>query len=211
MSMMAGWALHRSLVRDPNVTQERLPKGTVKRVLSYASASRMLLAWMLALLVAGSLITVAQPMLTRYIVDTGIQAGDRTAVILGATLIAIAAVLDAVIALITRFVSSRIGENLILDMRTQVFRHVQEQSLAFFTRTQTGALVSRLNSDVIGAQQAFTSTLSGVIGNFITLIFVVVALMALVQLRLTHRPITSLRSPTPPVIAKPAGLKQPPG
>lgn len=179
MSMMAGWALHRSLVRDPNVTQERLPKGTVKRVLSFASASRSLLAWMLVLLVAGSLITVAQPMLTRYIIDSGIQAGNRTAVIMGATLIAAAAVLDAGIALVTRFVSSRIGENLILDMRTQVFRHVQEQSLAFFTRTQTGSLVSRVNSDVIGAQRAFTSTLSGVIGNLIRVVLVIATMLTL--------------------------------
>lgn len=179
MSMLAGWALHRSLVRDPNVTQEKLPKGTVKRVLSYATASRSLLAWMLLLLVAGSLITVAQPMLTRYIVDTGIQAGNRSAVILGASLIALAAVLDAVIALVTRFVSSRIGETLILDMRTQVFRHVQEQSLAFFTRTQTGSLVSRVNSDVIGAQRAFTSTLSGVIGNLIRVVLVIGTMLTL--------------------------------
>lgn len=179
MSMLAGWALHRSLVRDPNVTQEKLPRGTVKRVLSYATASRSLLAWMLLLLVAGSLITVAQPMLTRYIVDTGIQAGNRSAVILGASLIALAAVLDAVIALVTRFVSSRIGETLILDMRTQVFRHVQEQSLAFFTRTQTGSLVSRVNSDVIGAQRAFTSTLSGVIGNLIRVVLVIGTMLTL--------------------------------
>ena len=94
-------------------------------------------------------------------------------------LIALAALIDAAIGVVTRYVSSRIGENLILDMRTQVFRHVQNQSLAFFTRTQTGSLVSRINSDVIGAQRAFTSTMSGVLGNLIRVVLVIGTMLSL--------------------------------
>ena len=89
------------------------------------------------------------------------------------------AVLDALLSLGTRWFSSRIGEGLIFDMRTKVFQHVQQMSLAFFTRTQTGALVSRLNNDVIGAQQAFTSTLSGVVANVIGLVLTAVVMFTL--------------------------------
>ncbi|MEN9711071.1 MAG: hypothetical protein RL441_1063, partial [Actinomycetota bacterium] len=179
VSFVAGMALQRSLTRDPNATSTKLPKGTFRRVLSYAEASKSLLIWMVTLLIAGSLITVAQPMLSRHIVDNGIQVGNRDVVVIGALLIALAAVIDAAIGVVTRYVSSRIGENLILDMRTQVFRHVQNQSLAFFTRTQTGSLVSRINSDVIGAQRAFTSTMSGVLGNLIRVVLVIGTMLSL--------------------------------
>ena len=102
------------------------------------------------------------------LVDDGIMAGDVSVVVWLAVGIALAAVADAVLGLFTGYLSSRIGEGLIYDLRTQVFAHVQRQSLAFFTRTQTGALVSRLNSDVIGAQSAFTSTLSGTVSNIVS-------------------------------------------
>ncbi len=172
MSMPPVWAVARSLTRDRSVAEEKLPKGTIKRILAYADASKALIAWLMILLIAGSLIVVAQPLLSRYVVDEGISKSDRNVVIVGAALIALTAIVDAVLAVITRFVSSRIGEQLILDLRTQVFEHVQSQSLGFFMRTQTGALVSRVNSDVIGAQRAFTSTLSGVIGNIIRVVLV---------------------------------------
>lgn len=172
MSMPPVWAVARSLTRDPSVAEEKLPKGTLKRILSYADASRALIAWLLLLLIAGSLIVVAQPLLSRYLVDEGILKSNKDVVVIGAVLIALTAIVDAVLGVITRFVSARIGEQLILDLRTQVFEHVQSQSLGFFMRTQTGALVSRVNSDVIGAQRAFTSTLSGVIGNLIRVVLV---------------------------------------
>src|SRR5690606_6726743 len=109
------------------------------------------------------------------IIDQGVTVGDSTVVTTTAVLIALLAVAAAGVSLVSRLFSSRIGEGLIYELRTQVYDHVQRMPVAFFTRTQTGALVSRLNNDVIGAQQAFTSTLSGVVGNVITLVAVVVA------------------------------------
>ena len=111
-------------------------------------------------MVAESLLSVAQPLLFRRIVDKGIQLHDARLVTLTALMIAALAIADAGLGLVDRAFSSKIGEGLIFDLRTQVYDHVQEQSIAFFTRAQTGALISRLNNDVIGAQQAFTSTLS---------------------------------------------------
>jgi ATP-binding cassette subfamily B protein len=130
-------------------------------------------------MVLASLLSVAQPLLFRRIVDNGISVGDATVVTVTALIIALLAILDAGLGLVGRYFSSRIGEGLIYDLRSQVYAHVQEQSVAFFTRAQTGALISRLNSDVIGAQQAFTSTLGGVIGNMISLIIVLTTMFIL--------------------------------
>lgn len=133
----------------------------------------------LVTLVVASLLTVAQPLLFRQIVDNGISQGNARLVTFLAIVIAILAVFDALVGVLGRWFSSRIGEGLIYDLRAQVYAHVQEQSIAFFTRAQTGALVSRLNSDVIGAQQAFTSTLGGVVGNVITVSIVLVTMFFL--------------------------------
>jgi ATP-binding cassette subfamily B protein len=169
----------RSLSRDSSVTQHRVSRQTVRRILAYARPWRREVVIFIALLMATSLLTVAQPLLFRRIVDDGISVGDRGVVTGTAVLVAVLAVVLAGVGLISRYLSARIGEGLIFQLRTQVYDHVQRQPIAFFTRAQTGALVSRLNSDVIGAQQAFTSTLSGVVGNLISVVVVLVAMLAL--------------------------------
>jgi len=169
----------RSYRRDDSVVDRKVNAATVRRILGYARPYRLFVIALIISLVLDSATVVAQPLLFRRIIDLGVTPGDRQVVTTCALLIAGLAILDAAITLVSRWFSSRIGEGLIFNLRTEVFDHVQRMPVAFFTRTQTGALVSRLNSDVIGAQQAFTSTLSGVIGNFITLIFVVTAMLAL--------------------------------
>lgn len=168
---MSSMAAMRSFRRDPSVTSRRLPKGTVRRILGIARPYRRDLTWFLALVVGSSLIGVLTPLLAGRIVNriAGLEgtAGDIVRI---ALLIAALAVVDAGISLATRWFSARIGEGVIYDLRSRVFEHVQRMPVAFFTRTQTGALVSRLNNDVIGAQQAFTSTLSGVLSNVIGLV-----------------------------------------
>ena len=178
MSQISPWQIYQSMTRDP--TQARgVSRTVVRRILGYARPYRGLVIAFLITLVIGSLLTVAQPLMFRQIVDNGISQGNSTVVTVLALGIALLAIIDALVGLIGRWFSSRIGEGLIFDLRTQVYDHVQEQSIAFFTRAQTGALVSRLNSDVIGAQQAFTSTLGGVVGNLITTVVVLVTMFLL--------------------------------
>jgi len=168
---MTSMAAMRSYRRDPSVTARELPKGTVRRILGIARPYRRELTFFLALVVGSSLIGVITPLLAGDIVNriAGLQ-GTAAGIIRIALIIAGLAVLDAGISLGTRWFSARIGEGVIYDLRSRVFEHVQRMPVAFFTRTQTGALVSRLNNDVIGAQQAFTSTLSGVVSNVIGLV-----------------------------------------
>ncbi len=183
MSMWMGgggpWQAYRSLTRDSSVARRRVSRATVTRIMGFARPYRGLIARFLATLVLGSVLVVAQPLLFRRIVDDGIGNGDATLVTQTAFLVLVLALADAAIGLVGRWFSARIGEGLILDLRSAVFSHVQRQPIAFFTRTQTGALISRLNTDVIGAQQAFTSTLAGVVGNVISLAAVLVAMVAL--------------------------------
>ncbi len=179
---MAGhqaWVAIRSYSRDPEVAERRLAPGTWRRILSYARPYRRLIAGFLVLVVLDAVFIVVTPLLFRRIVDDGVTPGNRTVVVTIALVVAGLAVLDAVAGLAQRWMSSRIGEGLIYDLRTQVFGHVLRQPIAFFTRAQTGALVSRLNNDVIGAQQAFTSTLSGVVSNVVSLVLVTVAMLFL--------------------------------
>ena len=176
---MQAWQAYQSLTRDRSVAGRKLPKGLVRRILRYAAPYRALVYLFLVTLVVMSLLSVAQPLLFRRIVDDGISVGDAQVVTMTALLIAALAIIDAALGLVSRYFSARIGEGLIYDLRSQVFAHVQSQSIAFFTRAQTGALISRLNSDVIGAQQAFTSTLGGVIGNLISVTVVLIAMFAL--------------------------------
>ncbi len=166
----------RSFSRDRSVLDEDLQPGIARRILSYAKPFRPLVILFLVTLVVDALLTVVQPLLFRRIVDNGISAGDAQVVTVTALLVAVVAVIDAGVGLWSRYLSARIGEGLIFNLRSEVFDHVQRQSIAFFTRAQTGALVSRLNTDVIGAQQAFTSTLSGVVGNLITVVTVLVTM-----------------------------------
>ena len=179
MSMPQGMALRMSLLRDPSVTGEKLPRGTTRRVLSYAKPMTRLIVVLVFLLVVGSGLVVLQPLLAQRLIDEGVTPSNRDVVVSSALLIALAALADAALSIWTRWVSSRIGEGLIYSLRTEVFDHVLTMSMGFFTRTQTGALVSRVNSDVIGAQRAFTSTLTGVLGNAIRVVAVVATMLSL--------------------------------
>src|SRR5271166_5044032 len=155
-------------MRDPSVTQQKLKPGTVRRIIGYAKPYKLWLALFLFATILDSLITVVNPVLLGRIIDKGILPRDEAVVIGLAVAVAAVALFDALLGFIIRWFSARIGEGLIYDLRTQVFSHVQQQPIAFFTRAQTGSLVSRLNSDVIGAQQAITSTMSSVVSNILT-------------------------------------------
>ena len=179
MSMSTVWQTYQSMTRDRSVAGQRVSTGTVRRILGYARPYRVIIAIFLGTLVVTSLLSVAQPLLFKRIVDDGISVGNASLVTWTALAIAGLAIADAAFGIVSRWYSARIGEGLIFDLRTQVYDHVQHQSIAFFTRAQTGALISRLNSDVIGAQQAFTSTLGGVLGNLISVSVVLVAMFAL--------------------------------
>jgi len=177
--MSHDWAAYRALTRDSSLKRRKVGRAVVKRVFKYARPYRGIVILFLITLVAVSLLTVGQPLLFQWIVDSGISAGNARVVTIGAILVAVLAIADAGAGVIARWFSSRIGEGLIYDLRTEVFSHVQKQSIAFFTRAQTGALVSRVNSDVIGAQQAFTSTLGGVVGNLISVTIVLITMFIL--------------------------------
>ncbi len=182
MTMMGGGyspQVMRSLRRDSSVTKERLSPGIVRRIARYARPYRTQIAAFLALVVLDAAVVVANPLLLKAIIDQGITA-RQTGVVVGlAVAVAALAVVDAGLTLAQRWFSSRIGEGLIYDLRTEVFDHVQRMPVAFFMRAQTGALVSRLNTDVIGAQRALTSTLSSVVSNVVTLVLVLGTMLVL--------------------------------
>lgn len=179
MSQHAMWMSFRSLTADASVKDQRLKAGTVKRIASYAAPYRTALIFFLLTVVVDAVLVITSPLLLKRLIDDGVIPGNPGLVTRLALLVGLIAILDAIFSMIGRWFSARIGENLIFDLRTQVFSHVQRQSIAFFTRTQTGALISRINSDVIGAQQAFTTTLAGLVSNILTLILVVGALLTL--------------------------------
>ncbi|MPY94353.1 MAG: ATP-binding cassette domain-containing protein [Acidimicrobiia bacterium] len=169
----------RSFARDRSVAQHRLAPGTLRRIAGFARPYRGKLAVFLALILLDSLLGVAAPLVYRSIIDDGI-AHDRRGLVVGlAVLVAALATVSAVASLAQRWYSARIGEGLVYDLRTRVFDHVQRMPVAFFTRTQTGALVTRLDGDVQGAQQAFTSTLSNVVGNLASVVATIVAMAVL--------------------------------
>ena len=169
----------RRMSQDPEIAQHHLSRGVVWRVLRFAKPYRVLITIFVITVVLTSALSVTPPLLFKEIIDRGILQGDRQVVIILSLTVAGLAILQAVLNLVQRWFSSTIGEGLIFDMRTQVFDHVIQMPIAFFTRTQTGKLVSRLNSDVIGAQQAFTSTLSTVLSNLISLVLVLAAMIVL--------------------------------
>ncbi len=169
----------RHLRSDRSVVDNRIEGHTVRRVVGFARPHRGLISVFLLLTVIDASTVVVTPLLVQRVVDDGILAGDGGLVTVLALVMAGFALFSAVLAVLSGWFSSRIGEGLIFDLRTQVFAHVQRQSLAFFTRTQTGALVSRLNNDVIGAQRAFTSTLSSTVSNSIAVVVVGITMLAL--------------------------------
>ena len=165
--------------QDRSVVEHRLAPGTLRRIAGFAWPYRGAIAAFLALIVVDALAGAATPLIYRSIIDQGIQQGRTGLVVALACLVAALAVLSAAVGLGQRWYSSRIGEGLIHDLRTQVFDHVQRMPIGFFSRAQTGALVSRLNTDVQGAQQAFTSTLSNVVGNVVGVVATLVAMFVL--------------------------------
>ena len=179
MSMSTVWQTYQSMTRDRSVAGQKVARGTVRRIFGYARQYRLIIALFLGTLIVTSLLSVAQPLLFKRIIDDGISVGNASLVTWTALAIAGLAIAYAAFGIVGRWYSARIGEGLIFDLRSQVYDHVQHQSIAFFTRAQTGALISRLNSDVIGAQQAFTSTLGGVLGNLISVSVVLIAMFAL--------------------------------
>ena len=164
---------------DQSVKHQKLKAGTLKRIFSFALPYRKFLSIFIFTVIIDAILVVATPLLLRSLVDEGVIPGRPDVVTRYALIVAALAIADAGFSMLGRWFSSRIGEGLIYDLRSQVFEHVQKQSIAFFTRTQTGSLISRINSDVIGAQQAFTSTLSGIVSNSLTLLFVVIAMLTL--------------------------------
>src|SRR6202040_1838768 len=154
----ANMVVMRGFRMDPSITKQKLKPGTIRRIASYARPYRVHLAVFLLATAVDAVITVVNPLLLRDIIDHGILGRNEQLVVL--------------LGFVIRWFSARIGEGLIYDLRTQVFDHVQRQPIAFFTRAQTVSLVSRLDGDVVGAQQAITSTLSGVLSNLLSLILI---------------------------------------
>jgi ATP-binding cassette subfamily B protein len=184
MSHQQVWMTMRSMTADQSVKSQKLKDGTLSRIASYARPYKFYILCFLLTVVIDAILIVATPLLLRKLIDEGVIPGDGGVVTQLALMVGAIAVLDALFKIAERWFSSRVGEGLIYDLRSQVFTHVQRQSIAFFTRTQTGALISRLNSDVIGAQQAFTSTLSGLVSNVISLVLVA-ATMAFLSWQIT--------------------------
>ena len=179
MSMHATWMSFRSLTADQSVKDQKLKSGTLRRIVGFAAPYKLSLSLFLITVVIDAVLVITSPLLLKKLIDEGVIPGNATLVTKLAFAVAVIAILDAVFSMIGRWFSARIGEGLIFDLRRMVFEHIQKQSIAFFTRTQTGALISRLNSDVIGAQQAFTSTLSGVVSNILSLLLVTIAMLTL--------------------------------
>jgi ATP-binding cassette subfamily B protein len=170
------WQAMRGFSRDPSVTKQRLKPGTVRRIMGYARPYRLDLAIFMIAAALDAVVTVSYPILLGVIIDKGILP-RRTSVVLGLAAVVVGlALFDGFLNIVQRYFNARVGEGLIYDLRTEVFAHVQQQPIAFFTRTQTGSLVSRLNSDVIGAQQALTSTLSSVVSSVLQLVLVLAAM-----------------------------------
>ena len=175
---MDAWSLMQSAARADSVPRS-VPRGTLPRIWRFAARHHRTLAVFLLLATASAVIGVATPVLAGRVVTAITDRSAPSVVVTIALVIAGLAVVDAGLTLGERWLSARIGEGLIYDLRRAVFAHVQRMPLAFFTRTRTGSLVSRLNNDVIGAQRAFTSTLSGLVTNVIQLVLAVVVMVAL--------------------------------
>ena len=176
MGMGPAW---RHMRTDRDAVKSRVERGTVRRVIGFARPHRAPIAAFLLVTVVDAGLVVVNPLLVQRLIDDGISKGNSGLVtVLALTMVGVALV-GGVLSVVGGYFSARIGEGLIFDLRNRVFGHVQRQSLAFFTRTQTGALVSRLNNDVIGAQRAFTSTLSSTVSSAISVVVVGVAMFAL--------------------------------
>lgn len=167
------------MTADSSVKEQKLKPGTIKRIFTFARPYRKNIIIFLATVVVDAALVVATPLLLKRLIDEGVIPKNTEVVTNLAIMVGLLAIADAGFNMLGRYFSSRIGEGVIYDLRSLVFAHVQKQSIAFFTRTQTGALISRINSDVIGAQQAFTATLSGVVSNVISLFLVGITMLIL--------------------------------
>ncbi|WP_242493705.1 ABC transporter ATP-binding protein [Sanguibacter massiliensis] len=174
-----GGGQFRSFRQDASVRGTRLRSGTFRRVLEFARPYRGRLSAFLAIIAVDAALGAVTPLLYRAIIDDGISAGRRDLVIWFSVAVGVVSLASGALVLVQRWLSTSIGEGLILDLRTSVFDHVQSMPLAFFSRTRTGALVQRLNGDVLGAQQAFTSTLQNVVSNVLTVVFVLAAMFTM--------------------------------
>lgn len=172
----AAWHTLYSITRAKSGSKP-FSRETLKRVLGFARPHRGKLIAFVALSIVMAFLAVATPVLAGQVVDAIVAQAGTDQVIRLAMLIAVVAVAEAGLGLVSRWLSSTIGEGVIVDLRTKVFDHVQKMPIAFFTRTRTGALVSRLNNDVIGAQSAFAGTLSGVVSNVVALILTLIVML----------------------------------
>lgn len=179
MSMeTTAWTQLHSVMNAQQDTRPFAP-ATLRRIAAFARPHRRRIAQFVVLSVVTALTAVATPVLAGHVVNTIVDGKHEGTVVRLALLIAVIAVAEAGLGLVARWLSANLGEGLILDLRTAVFDHVQRMPVAFFTRTRTGALVSRLNNDVIGAQRAFSNTLSGVVGNVVTLLLTLAVMLTL--------------------------------
>ncbi len=169
----------RSLRRDGSVLNQKLSPGIGRRIVRFAWPYRKKLLVFVVLIVVDALLAAAVPLIYKQIIDQGIRLKDTQMILILGVLLAVIALADAGLAVWERWISARVGEGLIFDMRTKVFAHFQSMPIAFFTRTQTGALVSRLNSDVLDAKQAFTDTFSSVFGNIVSVTVTIIAMLIL--------------------------------
>lgn len=177
MEVTAWHSLHSTMTAQQE--RRRFSRQTLRRILAFARPHRRRLVWFLVLSTVTAALAVATPLLAGRVVDAIVRGGPAGPVLGLSALIAVIALAEAGLGLLTRWLSASIGEGLILDLRTTVYDHVQRMPIAFFTRTRTGALVSRLNNDVIGAQRAFSDTLSGVVSNLVTLLLTLVVMLSL--------------------------------
>ena len=169
----------RSFGKDASVVNQKIKPGTTKRTILFAAPYAGLLSLFLIVVVFDASIGIANPLIYRDIINNGILKGNSHRVIQLAMLVGILAIFDAALGLIQTFLSSKIGARIVLSLRVKLFEHIQQMPLAFFTRTQTGALVSRLSGDVSSARSAFTDILSNVVGNIITVALIIGAMFAL--------------------------------
>ncbi|MGP4017037.1 ABC transporter ATP-binding protein [Saccharopolyspora sp. 5N708] len=177
--MTMSWETMRSFASDKSVTRQRLSPGLARRILRYARPYTRDIVPFLVLVAAAAVLGIINPLLFKAIIDDGIVPRNMSVVVWLAVAVAGVALLEAALSLVQRWYSARLGEGLIYDLRSEVFDHVQRMPVAFFMRAQTGALVSRLNNDVIGAQRALTSTLSSVLSNVLSLVLVLATMLTL--------------------------------
>ncbi|MGV0738429.1 ABC transporter ATP-binding protein [Mycobacterium syngnathidarum] len=179
METVARQSLYRQAHARDGDLRTLADRRLLSRIWRFSARHHRSLGGFVAISVVSALLTVTTPVLAGRVVDAITQGGPSSTVVLLAGTIAVIAVAEAAVALLTRWLSSNIGEGLILDLRTAVFDHVQRMPVAFFTRTRTGALVSRLGNDVIGAQRAFSDTLSGIVANVVTLTLTLIVMLSI--------------------------------